>query len=120
MDESLFPVTLSDPTAGIDYAGLTGFGPGDMSYGATSWDGVLANGVSRFFDVAGRIALARDLPHFQKPAGQQMGAWGAASAAASPMMKPSAGSMPPVMMTKVCPVASRSGATAKTRIDWML
>ena len=86
MDESLFPVTLSDPTAGIDYAGLTGFGPGDMSYGATSWDGVLANGVSRFFDVAGRIAIARNLPYYQTPAGQQMAQWGAASAATSRMM----------------------------------
>ena len=86
MDESLFPVALSDPTAGIDYAGLTGFGPGDMSYGATSWDGVLANGVSRFFDVAGRIAIARNLPYYQTPAGQRAAQWGAASSATSRML----------------------------------
>ena len=44
----------------------------------------------------------------------------AATTAASPMMKPSDRSMPPEMMTKVCPVASSSGATAKTATDCTL
>ena len=35
-------------------------------------------------------------------------------------MKPIDRSIPPEMMTKVCPVASSSGATAKIAIDWML
>ena len=37
-----------------------------------------------------------------------------------PITKPSDRSMPAEMMTKVWPSASRSGAVAKTRIDWML
>ena len=45
-------------------------------------------------------------------ASAQLMTW-AATTAASPMMKPSDRSMPPEMMTKVWPVASRSGATAK-------
>ena len=44
----------------------------------------------------------------------------AATTAARPMMKPSDRSMPPEMMTKVWPVASRSGATAKIAIDCRL
>ncbi len=36
------------------------------------------------------------------------------------MMKPIERSMPPEMMTKVEPSAKRSGATAKTAIDWAL
>jgi hypothetical protein len=44
----------------------------------------------------------------------------AATTAASPMMNPIDRSIPPEMMTNVCPVASNSGATAKTAMDWML
>jgi hypothetical protein len=35
-------------------------------------------------------------------------------------MKPRLKSMPPEMMTKVCPVARRSRATAKMAMDWRL
>ena len=44
----------------------------------------------------------------------------AATTAASPMMNPIDRSIPPEMMTNVCPVASSKGATAKTAMDWML
>ena len=44
----------------------------------------------------------------------------AATTAASPMMKPSDRSMPPEMITKVWPMASSSGATAKIAIDCRL
>ena len=44
----------------------------------------------------------------------------AATTAASPMMKPIDRSMPPEMMTKVWPIASKSGATAKIAIDCRL
>ena len=37
-----------------------------------------------------------------------------------PMTNPSERSMPEEMMTKVWPSASRRGAVANTRIDWML
>ena len=86
MEDKLFPVEFVDPTAGMDYSGLGSYSPGSMSYGATSWDGVLANGVSRFFDVAGRIAIAKNLPYYQTAAGQQTAQWQAASAATSRMM----------------------------------
>ena len=44
----------------------------------------------------------------------------AATTAARPMMKPIDRSMPPEMMTKVWPIASSSGATAKIAIDCRL
>lgn len=86
MEDSLFPVEFSDPTAGMDYSSVLGYSPGSVSYGVTSWDGVLANGLSRFFDVAGRIAIAKNLPYYQTSAGQQTAQWQAASAATSRML----------------------------------
>ena len=41
----------------------------------------------------------------------------AATTAASPMMNPIDRSIPPEIITNVCPVASNSGATANTAID---
>ncbi len=55
----------------------------------------------------------------RRPATAALITW-AATTAASPMMKPIERSMPPEMMTKVWPVASRSGATAKMAIDCRL
>ena len=49
----------------------------------------------------------------------RLAAW-AETTAASPMVKPTDRSMPAEMMTKVWPRARRSGAVAKTPIDWTL